>query len=162
MSDTKIQQGQAWLEELLQLIALPASVSTEVIPEAEGHDGFWLKINHEDLSEAQIERLIGDRGAVIDALQYLTNITLNHDLPKEDQHPFTVDIGNYRQQRLDELKAIATEVANRVQETGEEEAIENLSSAERRQMHTFFKEFENLSTESRGQEPHRNLVVSLR
>ena len=161
MSETKIQQGQQWLEELLKLIALPASVSTDIVPEAEGGDGFWLKINHEDLSEAQIMRVIGERGAMIDALQYLTNITLNHGLPREEQHPFTVDIGNYRNKRLSELEAIANEVAKRVQETGEEEAIENLSSAERRQMHTFFKEFGNLSTESRGQEPHRNLVVSL-
>ena len=107
-------------------------------------------------------RLIGERGANIDALQYLTNITLNHDLPKEEQHPFTVDIGNYRQKRLSELQAIANDVAQRVQETGQEEEIGNLSSAERRQMHTFFKEFGNLNTESRGQEPHRNLVVSLK
>ena len=162
MSDTKIQKGQQWLEELLQLIALPASVAAEVQPEAEGGEGFWLKISHEDLSEAQIMRLIGERGANIDALQYLTNITLNHDLPKEEQHPFTVDIGNYRQKRLSELQAIANDVAQRVQETGQEEEIGNLSSAERRQMHTFFKEFGNLNTESRGQEPHRNLVVSLK
>lgn len=81
MSDTKIQQAQAWLEELLQLISLSASVSTEVLPEVEGGDGYWLRINHEQLSEAQILRLIGERGETIDALQYLTNITLNHDLP---------------------------------------------------------------------------------
>ncbi len=161
MSDTKIQQAQAWLEELLQLISLSASVSTEVLPEVEGGDGYWLRINHEQLSEAQILRLIGERGETIDALQYLTNITLNHGLPKEEQHPFTVDIGGYRQKRLNELKAIANEIAQRVQETGEEESIEHLSSAERRQMHTFFKEFGNLTTESRGQEPHRRLVVSL-
>jgi spoIIIJ-associated protein len=162
MNDTKIQVGQEWLEKLLQLMALPASVATTVVPEAEGEDACWLTIDHEPLSEVQIERLIGERGKNIDALQYLANITLNHGLPKEEQHPFTVDIGSYRQKRLDELKAIAEEVAAKVEETGEEQAIENLSSAERRQMHTFFKEFEALQTESRGQEPHRNLVVSLR
>ena len=160
MSDTKIQQSQSWLEELLKLIDLPASVSTEVVPEAEGGDGFWLKVNHEQLSEEQIQRLIGDRGVSIDALQYLANITLNHDLPREEQHPFTVDIGNYRQKRLDELKMIANAVAARVQESGEEEAIEHLSSAERRQMHTFFKELGNFKTESRGQEPNRKLIIT--
>lgn len=162
MNDTKIQVGQEWLEKLLKLMALPASVATNVVTEAEGGDALWLTIDHNQLSELQIERLIGERGKNIDALQYLTNITLNHGLPREEQHPFTVDIGNYRQKRLDELKAIADEVAAKVEETGEEQAIENLSSAERRQMHTFFKEFEALQTESRGQEPHRNLVVSLR
>lgn len=161
MSETKIQQGQTWLEELLRLIDLPASVATEVVSEPEGGEGFWLRINHEALSEPQIMRVIGERGANIDALQYLANITLNHGLEREAQHPFTVDIGNYRQTRLAELQAIANKVAQEVQETGQEQAIENLSSAERRQMHTFFKEFGNLNTESRGQEPHRNLVVSL-
>ena len=161
MSETKIQQGQQWLEELLRLIDLPASVATEVVPESEGGEGFWLRINHEELSETQIMRVIGERGSNIDALQYLANITLNHGLEREEQHPFTVDIGNYRQKRLSELQAIANKVASEVQATGEEQAIQNLSSAERRQMHTFFKEFGNLNTESRGQEPHRNLVVSL-
>ena len=161
MSETKIQQGQQWLEELLRLIDLPASVATEVVPESEGGEGFWLRINHEELSETQIMRVIGERGGNIDALQYLANITLNHGLDREEQHPFTVDIGNYRQKRLSELQAIADKVAKEVQETGEEQAIENLSSAERRQMHTFFKEFGNLNTESRGQEPNRHLVVSL-
>lgn len=161
MSETKIQQAQVWLEELLQLISLSASVSAEVRPEAEGGEGFWLKINHEQLSESQLLRLIGERGEMIDALQYLTNIIQNHGLPKEAQHPYTVDIGDYRHKRLSELMAIAKEVAQRVLDTGEEESIEHLSSAERRQMHTFFKEFGNLTTESRGQEPNRRLVVSL-
>ena len=161
MNDTKIQQGQAWLEELLRLIALPAPVSAEVKHESDGETAFWLTIDHSKLSDAQINRLIGDRGANIDAMQYLANITLNHDVPKELQHPFTVDVNHYREARFNELKAIAHAVAQRVQETGQEEAIEHLSSAERRQMHTFFKEFPNLATESRGQEPHRNLVVTL-
>lgn len=162
MKETKIQQGQAWLETLLSLMALPASVAAEARVEADGEETFWLTIDHRPLSPVQLERLIGDRGATIDALQYLANITLNHGTAKEEQHHFTVDVNQYRETRLNELKAIANEVAMRVQATAEEEAIEHLSSAERRQMHTFFKEFPNLTTESRGQEPHRSLVVSLR
>ncbi|MBV5260241.1 RNA-binding protein [Synechococcus moorigangaii CMS01] len=161
MNETKIQQGQVWLETLLGLMAIPATVVATVQPGAEGEEALWLTIDHQTLSEGQREKLIGDRGQMLDAVQYLGNITLNHNLPKEEQVPLTVDIAGYRESRLAELKAIATEIALRVQETGEAEAIEDLSSAERRQMHGFFKEFPLLKTESKGQEPHRQLIVAL-
>ncbi|MEB3225493.1 MAG: R3H domain-containing nucleic acid-binding protein [Synechococcus sp.] len=161
MNETKIQRAQAWLETLLQLMALPAPVTAAIQKGIDGEDSLWLTIDHCPLSEAQREKLIGDRGQMIDALQYLGNITLNHNLPKEEQYPLTVDINGYRESRLNELKAIATDIALRVQATGQPEAIEDLSSAERRQMHGFFKEFPLLKTESQGQEPHRQLIVQL-
>ncbi|WP_030007253.1 R3H domain-containing nucleic acid-binding protein [Picosynechococcus sp. NKBG042902] len=161
MNETKIQRGETWLATLLELMALPAPVTAAVKQGLDGEDSLWLTIDHQVLSEAQREKLIGDRGHLIDAMQYLANITLNHDLPKEEQYPLTVDLGGYRENRLNELKAIATEIALRVQATGEAEAIDDLSSAERRQMHGFFKEFPLLKTESQGQEPHRQLIVQL-
>jgi spoIIIJ-associated protein len=161
MNETKIQRAQAWLETLLQLMALPASVTAKIKGGIDGEDSLWLTIDHQSLSAEQQEKLIGDRGQMIDALQYLANITLNHNLPKEEQYPLTVDLGGYRESRLQELKAIATETALRVQATGQAEALKDLSSAERRQMHGFFKEFPLLKTESQGQEPHRQLIVKL-
>lgn len=161
MNETKIQRAQTWLETLLRLMAVPTPVTATIQKGIDGEDSLWLTIDHLSLSEGQREKLIGDRGQMIDALQYLANITLNHDLPKEEQYPLTVDINGYRESRLNELKAIATEIALRVQATGQPEAIEDLSSAERRQMHGFFKEFPRLKTESQGQEPHRQLIVQL-
>ena len=54
------------------------------------------------------------------------------------------------------------QVAQQVRQTGEEVEMKSLSSAERRQIHTFLKDAEDLETESRGQEPDRRLVVRRR
>ncbi|BAW96086.1 putative RNA-binding protein [[Synechococcus] sp. NIES-970] len=161
MNETKIQQGQTWLETLLGLMALPATVTAEIKQDLGGEASLWLTVDPHSLSEIQRQKLIGDRGQMLDAVQYLANITFNHHLPKEEQYPLTVDIDGYRAARRGELEAIATAVAQRVEATGEPEAIENLSSAERRQMHSFFKDFPLLKTESQGQEPHRHLIVQL-
>ncbi len=162
MSEPKIQQGQAWLEELLNLIQLPAAVSPHVeTEEVSGEEIFWLTVNPQNFSEEQIMHLIGDKGNTIDAIQYLVNITMNLGLSRDEQHHFTVDINNYRINRFQELKDLATQIAQKVRETQKPVEIEDLSSAERRQMHTFFKAFEDLETESRGQEPNRHLIVHL-
>jgi spoIIIJ-associated protein len=54
------------------------------------------------------------------------------------------------------------QIAEQVRQTGQEVEIKSLSSAERRQIHTFLKDANDLSTESRGQEPDRRLVIRLR
>ncbi len=51
------------------------------------------------------------------------------------------------------------EVIDRVRTTGREVEVKSLSSAERRQVHTLLKGFEDLESFSQGKEPHRHLVV---
>ncbi|MGF1674876.1 MAG: R3H domain-containing nucleic acid-binding protein, partial [Rivularia sp. (in: cyanobacteria)] len=48
---------------------------------------------------------------------------------------------------------------DQVRNTGREVEVKSLSSAERRQVHTLLKEFEDLESFSQGKEPHRHLVV---
>jgi len=110
----------------------------------------------------QIEALIGPKGEAIDSIQYLANTLLNIGVEPGEQRSFTIELNGYRVQRQRELQALIEEVADRVRQTGNEEKIESLSSAERRQIHTLLKDSEDLATESRGQEPNRHLVVRLR
>ena len=60
------------------------------------------------------------------------------------------------------MTALLENATAQVRETGQEVEISDLSSAERRQMHSFLQNSEDLTTESRGQEPHRKLIVRLR
>jgi spoIIIJ-associated protein len=152
--------GVSWLESLLSFQGLQASVSHQVIEDAAG-SSCWLIIDESHLSEAQIEGLIGPRGATLDSVQYLANTLLNLGKDVDDQQAFTIELAGYRARRQAELQALADEAAQEAQASGQEYEIKNLSSAERRQVHHFLKSHEGLETFSRGREPDRRLVVRL-
>ncbi|MBW4496532.1 MAG: RNA-binding protein [Oscillatoria princeps RMCB-10] len=164
MSDqSKMQRGQQWLEELLRLASLPATVTATLGPAGlEEADSYWLTIDETDLTPEQIEILIGPEGTVIDAIQYLANSTLNIGREEEEQASYTIDLHGYRVRRQAELREMAEAAADRARQTGKEIELKDLSAAERRQVHTFLKEWADLETYSRGQEPDRRLVVRLR
>lgn len=161
MDEQQIQQGKDWLEEMLQLAGLPASV--QVDQERTSADGScWLAIDSSTLTPEQTQLLIGEEGNVLDAIQYLTNTTLNIGRGEEDQTAYTIELAGYRVQRQMELQQLADQAAQQVRETGEESEIAALSAAERRQVHTYLKAtYADLTTYSRGKEPDRRLVVQL-
>jgi spoIIIJ-associated protein len=163
MNNQPMQRGQQWLEELLRLSSLPASVeATDEDESQEDKPSYWLTIDKTQLTPQQIQTLIGPEGAALDAIQYLANSILNLGQDEEQQAAYTIELDGYRLRRQEELRALAAHAAQRVRETGEEFEMKSLSSAERRQIHTFLKECEDLETQSRGQEPDRRLVVRRR
>lgn len=158
-----MQRGQQWLEELLLLSRLPADVEvTNSDTLQDDRPSYWLTIAQTKLTPEQIQILIGPEGTVIDAIQYLANSILNLGQSEEQQAVYTIELDGYRRRRQEELQALAVHAAQKVRETGEEFEMKSLSAAERRQIHTFLKEYEDLETQSRGQEPDRRLVVSRR
>ncbi len=163
MRERQIQRGKEWLENLLEIMAIPASVEIGQITDKQtAEESSWLIINQENLQQKQIEVLIGPKGAAIDSIQYLANTLFNIGIEPEEQMSFTIELNGYRVERKKQLQTLTQKVAERVRQTGNEIAIESLSSAERRQIHTFLQDSEDLATESRGQEPNRHLVVRLR
>jgi spoIIIJ-associated protein len=163
MTDQRLDRGQQWLEQLLSLSGIATTIDTQQ-PEGVSAPNYWLTIARDKLSVQQIELLIGQDGNTIDAIQYLANASLNIHQEADLQAGYTIELDGYRHRRAIALKAIADEAAERVRETGTEVILQPMSSAERRQMHTFFDsdpDYRDLSTYSRGQEPDRRLVVKL-
>ncbi len=163
MTNQRLDRGKEWLEQLLALSGIDTTVDTQQ-PEGATAANYWLTIDPTTLTTAQRELLIGSQGATIDAIQYLANASLNIHAEADLQAGYTIELDGYRQHRAIELKVIADDAANRVRATGAEVILQPMSSAERRQMHTFFDSdpsYRDLSTESRGQEPDRRLVIKL-
>ena len=160
----QIQRGQQWVKSLLQLINVSADVRSESQPNSvDGDfpesDSYWLTIDETNLMPLQIQVLIGPQGTVLDAIQYLANASLNLNQTEEQQASYTVELNGYRVRRQAEISALAQSAAIEARASGKEVEIKSLSSAERRQVHTFLKDFKDLETFSRGKEPHRHLVV---
>lgn len=154
MSQSPSERSQQWLTQLLQLVACPANVKVEEKP-----DCYWLTIDPSNLTPEQIEILIGAKGSTIDSIQYLANTILNLGQTPDRQAAYTIELDNYRLRREEQLQSLAQNAVAHVRETGEEFEISSLSSAERRQLHNLLKEYDDLETFSRGQEPDRRLVV---
>lgn len=150
-------QGQQWLTKLLTLMKIPSEVRIEI--KDDEPDNSWLIIDDSSLTPEQIKLLIGEKGANIDAMQYLANALLHIGADHKGEGSFTIEIAGYRRQRQAELQLLAKKIAEKVRETGKESEIKHLSSAERRQVHSYLQNAEDLVTESRGQEPDRRLVV---
>jgi spoIIIJ-associated protein len=160
--DSKTATSKQWLEKLLLLMGISATIETEGFPKIESdEDSCWLNIKLAEDNEQLVDRLIGDRGESIDAIQYLVNTSLNLSLEPELQGSFTVEMAGYRVKRYQELVDIVRETADKVRATGQEIELSGLSSAERRQIHNLLEDSTDLQTESRGQEPDRRLVVRL-
>ena len=164
MIDQRLDRGKQWLEQVLTLSGVTTTVGTEQPERVANPANYWLTIDPTTLTPGQKELLIGTNGATIDAIQYLANASLNIHAEPDLQAGYTIELDGYRQQRSIELKAIADDAATRVRENGQEFLLQPMSSAERRQLHTFFDSdasYQDLATESRGQEPDRRLVVKL-
>jgi spoIIIJ-associated protein len=178
MSDRQMERGQQWLEELLKQGQFKTGVKAEKqalyqhtageaepgesdgdLPEA---DSYWLTIDETKLTPTQINALTGPSGATLDAIQYLANSILNLGQERELQGSYTIELNGYRVRRLAELRALALEAADTVRSSGEEVELKSLSSAERRMVHTFFQDCDDIETYSRGSEPDRRLVLRLR
>lgn len=161
--DEQIQKGQKWLETLLKLMGVPSNVNLNRV-EQNGDQTIscWLTIDESPFDLAKIEALTGKQGETIDSIQYLANALLNIGVEENSHRFFTVELNGYRLRRQAELMAIAQKAGEKVRITGVPEEIRNLSSVERRQIHSMLEKSPDLFTESLGNEPDRRLVVKLR
>ncbi|MEM6613878.1 MAG: R3H domain-containing nucleic acid-binding protein [Cyanobacteria bacterium P01_C01_bin.72] len=156
----QLSSGQEWLGQLLTLMGVAAVVETEGFETVSADsNSSWLSIGGNDFTAAQKQQLIGNKGESIDAIQYLANTILNLDAEQDAHNSFVVEIDGYRVRRNQELAALTQEAIAKVQSTGEAVEIPGLSSAERKQIHSLLEGTDGLRSESRGQEPNRNLIV---
>lgn len=158
--ETQLTSGKNWLEQLLSLMDLAAPITTEGFETVETDvNACWLNIDGRDLTPEQKQQLIGNQGTGIDAIQYLANTILNLNTEPEQQNSFVIELDGYRVQRNQELATLTEEAIAKVRETESEVEIPGLSSAERKQVHFLLQDIEDLTSESRGQEPDRRLAI---
>ena len=123
--------------------------------EHEGKETIAVNI---DTSDAKI--LIGQAGENLMAFQRMAWLLFKKQ-NKEESLPFIVDVNNYRQEKEERLKSLARSAALKVRRTKEREVLRPMSAYDRRIIHTFLADEEDLTTESIGEEPERKVVVKL-
>ncbi len=104
------------------------------------------------------EDLIGRRGELLDALQYLSSLVCN----KIDREYFRIstDCNGFRERRKEYLEETAVKIANSVKKSGRSRALEPMNPYERRIVHAAVSQVEGVTSKSRGDEPYRKVVIS--
>ena len=101
---------------------------------------------------------IGHQGETLSALQLILSLIVSQRL--NQWYRIKVNVGDYQQRREQQLIAKADQAAQRSIETGQEIIIPGLNSYERHLVHDHLSQNPQVVTESRGEEPHRQLFVS--
>ncbi len=111
-----------------------------------------------ELSGDGFAELIGKKGDLLDALQYLSSLVCN----KIDREYFriTTDCNGFRARRKAQLERLAHKLANNVKRNGRTHALEPMNPYERRIIHAAISEIEGVTSKSVGEEPYRKVVIS--
>lgn len=104
--------------------------------------------------------LIGRRGETMDALQYLTSLTVNKD--KNDYTRVSLDVEHYRAKREATLRSLALRMANRARKSGRRVVLEPMNPYERRVLHSALQNNPYVQTHSEGEEPYRRVIITLK
>lgn len=105
--------------------------------------------------------LIGRRGETLDSIQYLLRLSINKGIDDDKHRKVSVNIGNYREKRNDNLKALAHRSAKQVLKYGKNVVLDPMNPYERRIVHTAIQEIEGVTSHSIGQDAGRKVIISL-
>lgn len=102
-------------------------------------------------------RIIGKKGNVLDAIQYLTARVVVR--PGDARRHVIVDAEGYRARHEDQLAQMARRLAQRVATEGKVITFDPMSARERRIVHMALRDIKGVRTESMGEEPQRRVQI---
>ena len=139
-----------FLKEMFQAMKMNVSIETSLKEKQ-------LSI---ELSGDEMGVLIGKRGQTLDSIQYLVSLVVN-----KGSSPYVsilLDTENYRQRRKETLESLAYNLAKKVKQTKRNVVLEPMNPYERRIIHSTLQNDRYVTTYSEGEEPYRNVVITLK
>ena len=110
-----------------------------------------------ELTGTETGCVIGYRGEVLDALQYLASLVANKG--KEGYKRIILDTENYREKRVEKLNSLAKNLESKAMRIRKPVKLEPMNSFERRIIHSALQNSENVVTRSEGTSPNRYVVI---
>jgi spoIIIJ-associated protein len=150
--DAQTQKALAFVRLLTQKMEM--TVEVNVAPDdGEGSaDEIRIEIEGPDAG-----RIIGKKGNVLDAVQYLTaRVVVRPGAPRRH---IMVDAEGYRARHEDQLSQMARRLAQRVATEGKVITFDPMSPRERRIVHMALRDIKGVRTESMGEEPQRRVQI---
>ena len=142
------QVAEALLSELVSRMGYALQIETTV-----EQDRILLDLLGDGASD-----LIGRKGQILDALQFVLNRMLNRQ-DRDDRRPAVVDCGGYRERRVEALQELAGRLGDEVARTGKTVVVNPMSAHDRRVIHMALRETTGVTTCSEGEGPERHLLI---
>lgn len=139
---------QELLEEVVESLGLDAEVD---VVEADGV--LTGRPEGEDVG-----LFIGRHGQTIDAVQHLAQRIVFPEGPSTTR--VVIDANGYRERRADALRAAADDAVEDALSMGKPVELDPLPPFERKIVHEYLRERDDIETHSEGNEPERYLVVT--
>lgn len=146
-----VQEGDVagdYLERLLDLLDYDGDIDLDVdagraVVSVDGGD--------------DLERLVGSRGAVLEALQELTRLAVQQVTGTRSR--LMLDVAGWRADRRSELSDLGRSAGEQVRDSGETMRLQVMTPFERKIVHDAVASVDGVYSESEGEEPRRRVVV---
>ena len=150
--DAQTQKALAFVRMLTQKMEMTVEVNLAPDDGEGSADEIRIEIEGPDAG-----RIIGKKGNVLDALQYLTARVVVR--PGSARRHVIVDAEGYRARHEDQLAQMARRLAQRVATEGKVITFDPMSPRERRIVHMALRDIKGVRTESMGEEPQRRVQI---
>ena len=120
-----------------------------------GEDGSYQV----ELVGSDLGALIGRRGETLDAIQQLTNYSVNRGQNKRVR--IHLDAENYRAKREETLERLARKTAGKALKYHRNMTLEPMNAYERHVIHAALQDYDGVTTYSTGTEPNRRVIVAV-
>jgi spoIIIJ-associated protein len=151
-ADAQTRRALAFVRKLMAQMEMTTEVSLAP-DDGEGSEGeIRLEIEGPDAG-----RVIGKRGAVLEAIQYLTTRVVHK--PGDPRRHVQVDAEGYRARHEEQLAEMAAKLGARVAKEGKVITFDPMSARDRRVGHRALSGIEGVKTESSGEEPNRRVHI---
>ncbi len=148
--DTAAVQAEAvegFLKGLVGAFGIEASVDVTT-----SSDGVSAAVSGD-----QAEALVGEKGAVMQAVQEVTRTVVQRRF--HDPARVRVDVGGYNERRRQALGIYAQRLAEQVKSEGGEIMLEPMNAADRKVVHDTISGIEGVRSYSEGEDPRRCVVI---
>ncbi len=136
--------------ELLKILEIDGDFE---FSEKDKDEGIDMVLNTQDSG-----MVIGYHGDTLDALQLILSLCVSKKLGEFKR--ISLEVGDYKKNRIEWLKNLALETKERVINENKEITLPQLKSWERRIVHLFLENDENVVSKSMGEGRDRVLTVS--
>ena len=135
------------IEELLDLLEIEGDFSLSPV-----EDGLEMMLETQDSG-----MVIGYHGEVLESLQLIVSLCVSKKIGRFIR--ISIEIGDYKRNRTEWLENLARQTKEKAILEKTEVPLPNLRSWERRIVHTFFQDDQEVASESQGIGKDRTLVI---
>jgi spoIIIJ-associated protein len=147
VSDELMAQAKKDLAHILELMGCPSEIEV-----SNDMDAVDIQIQGDHVKE-----IIDQNGKILDSLQYILRKIISQKY--SEKASISIDAGNFREKRIEELKELGLKMAAEAKKTGKTRSISSLNPAERRVVHVALQDDKEIRSRSVGDGLFKKVLI---